>query len=79
MRITIPLSVEGETSPCLVELRDLSDSTVIAEIYRGVCEPGSHNIDFDTDALDGSLDAGVYILHVSIGGTTSTYPVQYMP
>lgn len=79
MTITIPFSVEGESRECTIDLRDLSDTMVIAEIYRGIREPGAHSIEFDTEKLDGTLDAGIYILHVTIGGETSTYPVQYMP
>lgn len=79
MKITIPFSVEGESRECRIELRDLSDTGIIAQIYDGVCEPGSHSVDFDTEALHGALDAGIYILHVTIGGKTATYPIQYMP
>ena len=79
MTITIPFTVEGEPSECSIELRDLSDSVLISEIYKGVRQPGAHSIDFDMDSLNGSLDAGIYILHVTIAGRTATYPLQYMP
>lgn len=79
MKITIPFSVEGERQECRIELRDLSDANIIARIYEGVCDPGPHSVDFDTESLHGTLDAGIYILHVTIGGNTATYPVQYMP
>ena len=50
---------------------------VIAEIFNGRCEPGVHTVTFDPDTED--IEAGIYILHVVIGGELSTHPLQYMP
>ncbi len=75
--MTIPFSVEGTAKDCLIQLRDLADRVVIAEIFNGHCDPGVHTIEFDPGAVD--LEAGIYILHVVIGGEISTYPMQYMP
>jgi hypothetical protein len=79
MTITIPLSIEGSARECLIQLRDLADRVVVPTIFHGDCEPGIHAVEFDTDAVPGGLEAGVYMLHVVIGGEVSTYPLQYMP
>ena len=77
MTIQIPFSVEGTAKDCLIQLRDLADRVVIAEIFNGRCEPGVHTVTFDPDTED--IEAGIYILHVVIGGELSTHPLQYMP
>lgn len=79
MSITIPVSIEGSEKECLIQLRDLADRIVIAEIFHGSRPPGVHVIEFDPDRVPGGLDAGIYILHVMIGNETETYPLQYMP
>lgn len=77
--ITIPFSVEGTEKECLIQLRDLADRIVIAEIFRGTCQPGVHKVEFSPGKVAGGLDAGIYVLYVMIGNETETYPLQYMP
>jgi hypothetical protein len=79
MSITIPFSVEDSPKDCLIELRDLSGDVVITEIYHGFCEPGIHNVEFDPAKIQGGLEAGIYLLTVSMGGDSKSYPLQYMP
>jgi|GEM_PF-2045837 len=77
--ITIPFSVEGSAKECLIQLRDLADRVVIADIFHGNCDPGVHVVEFDPDTAAQQLDAGIYILHVMIGSEIEAYPLQYMP
>jgi hypothetical protein len=79
MTITIPISVEGSTKECRIQLRDMTYHEVVAEIFHGTCEPGLQQIEFDTENLHGKVDAGIYIMQVTVGEDTITYPVQYMP
>lgn len=77
--ITIPFSIEGSAKECLIQLRDLADRVVIAEIFHGTCQPGIHSVEFDPGKVSGGLDAGIYVLYVMIGNETESYPLQYMP
>lgn len=79
MNYTIPFSVEEEAQECVVELLDLSQQNVIAEIYREQCQPGLHSVQFDPADYNGGLEAGVYILRLTIGEQSQAYPLQYMP
>jgi hypothetical protein len=77
--MTIPFSVEESVKDCLIQIRDLVDQHVVADIFRGHCEPGVHAAEFDPQQVFGHLDAGYYALYVVIGDEIHTYPVQYMP
>lgn len=77
--MTIPFSVEDSTKDCVIQLRDLVDQHVVADIFEGRCEPGVHKAEFDPQKVFGGLDAGYYVLYVMIGDDVHTYPVQYMP
>lgn len=79
MNYTIPFSVDDKAQECVVELLDLSQQDVIAELHRGLHEPGIHTVEFDPSALDGGLEAGVYIVRMTIGERSEAYPLQYMP
>lgn len=79
MTYTIPFSVEEEAQECVIEVLDLSQQHVIAELYRDRCEPGTHAVEFDPAAIDGGLEAGVYIIRLTIGSDAEAYPLQYMP
>lgn len=79
MTYTIPFSVEERTKLCLIELLDLSQQHVIAEIYRQEREPGAHTVEFDPSVVEEGLAAGVYILRISIGDHSEAYPFRYMP
>ena len=77
--MTIPFFIEETARECAIDLRDLSLEQVIAEIFRGRCEPGLHSVEFDPGSIDGGLPAGLYIITLTIDGATEAYPVQYMP
>lgn len=79
MTYTIPFSVDDKPQECLVQLLDLSQQNVIAELHRKVYEPGIHSVDLDPSAINDGLEAGVYIVRVTIGESTEAYPFQYMP
>lgn len=79
MTYTIPFAVEEESQECTIELLDLSQQEVIAEIYRDHCEPGTHAVEFDPTTIGDGLDAGVYIIRLTIGSNAEAYPLQYMP
>ena len=79
MTYTIPFAVEDEAQDCLIELLDLSQQDVLAELYRARCEPGTHAVDFDPTAIGDGLEAGVYIIRLTIGEQADAYPLQYMP
>lgn len=79
MTYTIPFSVENEPCECVVEILDLSQRDTIAEIFRSVCEPGTHAVELDPASINGGLDAGVYIVRLTIGESRESYPLQYMP
>ncbi len=79
MNYTIPFSVEETTQECIIELLDLSQQNVIAEIYRQQCTPGRHSVEFDPSDYNGGIEAGVYILRLTIGEDSQAYPLQYMP
>jgi hypothetical protein len=79
MNITIPFSVEDTSKDCLIELRDLSGERIITQIFQGNCQPGIHSVEFDPGKIQGGLDAGLYLLTVSMGGDSKSYPFQYMP
>ena len=79
MTYTIPFSVENEPCECVVEILDLPQRETIVEIYRETCEPGTHAVEFDPSSIDGGLDAGVYIVRLTIGESSEVYPLQYMP
>ena len=77
--ITIPFSVEDSTKECLIQLRDIVDNRVVADIFHGRCDPGVHAAQFDPQSVQGGLEAGYYALYVIIGDEVESYPVQYMP
>ena len=79
MTYTIPFSVEERPQHCLIELLDLSQQQTIAEIYRQECNPGTHAVEFDPSQVQGGLEAGVYILRITIGDESESYPFRYMP
>ena len=79
MTYTIPFSIEDEGQECVIELLDLSQQHVIAEIYRNHCEPGTHAVDFDPSTIEGGLEAGLYIIRLTLGPHAAAYPLQYMP
>lgn len=79
MSYTIPFSVEEKTQECIVELLDLGQQEVIAEIFRKECAPGTHAVEIDPTQINGGLEAGVYIIRLTIGGDSEAYPFQYMP
>ncbi|MCE2503054.1 MAG: hypothetical protein J4G05_03195 [Chlorobi bacterium] len=79
MTYSIPFSVEEQPRLCLIELLDLSQQNVLAEIYRGECQPGTHSIEFDPSTVDGGLEAGVYIIRLHVGEHSESYPFRYMP
>ncbi len=78
MTLTIPFSVEGAASECTVELRDLGGRT-LHTIFHGVCQPGVHSVEFNSENLTEELDAGIYALWIAIGEFSQAYPLQYMP
>jgi hypothetical protein len=77
--MTIPFSVSETSQDCLIQLRDAYQGEIVTEIFRGICSPGVHSVEFDPTKLEGGLDAGLYALYVKIGDEEETYPVQYMP
>ena len=79
MTYTIPFSVENEPCECIIEILDLPQREIISEIFRKTCKPGRHTAEFDPNKLDSQLDAGVYILRLTIGESVEIYPLQYMP
>lgn len=79
MIYTIPFSVDDKAQDCLVELLDLSQQNVIAELHRGRYEPGIHSVKFDPATINDGLEAGVYIVRLTIGERSEAYPLQYMP
>ena len=79
MTYTIPFSVEEESCLCRIELLDLSQQNVVAEIYHGECQPGTHSVEFDPSTINGGLEAGVYIIRLDIGDHSESYPFRYMP
>ncbi|MGE3802085.1 MAG: hypothetical protein AB7H80_13780 [Candidatus Kapaibacterium sp.] len=79
MTYTIPFSVEEKPQLCLIELFDLSQQYIIAEIYRQECQPGAHSVEFDPSIVEDGLEAGVYILRITIGNQSEAYPFRYMP
>ena len=79
MTYTIPFSVEEKPQLCVIELLDLSQQNQIAEIYRKECQPGTHTAEFDPGAVNNGIEAGVYILRVTIGKDSESYPFRYMP
>ncbi len=79
MSITIPFSVEDTPKDCLIQLRDLSGDYVITEIYHAQCQPGIHTVEFDPGKIHGGLEAGIYLLTVTMDGDLKSYPLQYMP
>ncbi len=79
MTVTIPFSVEDTAQDCIIELRDLAQENVLAEIYHAYCEPGIHSVEFDPLAVEGGLEAGVYLISLTIGDHTEVHPLQYMP
>ena len=79
MTYTIPFAVEEGEQMCVIELLDLSQKEVIAEIHRSTHPPGSYSVLFDPTRVDGGLEAGLYILRVAIGESAEIFPLQYMP
>ena len=79
MMMTIPFSVEDTGKDCVIQLRDLVDNRVVADIFHGYCEPGVHTAEFDPQEVLGDVDAGYYVLYLIIGEEVHSYPVQYMP
>lgn len=77
--MTIPFSVEGSAKDCLIQIRDLVDNRVIADIFHGRLEPGVHSAEFDPQEVFKGLDAGYYALHLLIGDEVESFPLQYMP
>jgi len=77
--MTIPFSVEDTAKDCVIQLRDLVDNRVVADIFHGRCEPGIHTAEFDPQEVLRNVDAGYYALYLIIGDEVHTYPVQYMP
>ena len=79
MTYTIPFSVEEKEQECAIELLDLSQQYVIAEIFRDRRGPGVYTVEFDPGTIHGGLEAGVYIIRLTIGGHSESYPLRYMP
>ena len=79
MTYTIPFAVEEGEQECVIELLDLSQKEVIAEIHRSTHPPGSYSVLFDPTRVHGGLEAGLYILRVAIGEQAELFPLQYMP
>ena len=79
MNYTVPFSIDEQPQDCVVELLDLSQQNVIAELFRDRCAPGFHSVEFDPSIINGGLEAGVYIVRLTIGEHSEAYPLQYMP
>lgn len=77
--ISIPFSIEDQEQECIIELRDLSQREILAEIHRGTYGPGVHTVEFDPESMNLGIDAGVYLLTLTVGGERRVYPFQYMP
>lgn len=79
MTYTIPFTIEEQAQDCVVELLDLSQQNVIAELFRDRCAPGAHAVEFDPSTINGGLEAGLYIVRIAIGEHSEAYPLRYMP
>ncbi|HVZ38563.1 MAG: hypothetical protein JST22_02205 [Bacteroidetes bacterium] len=77
--MTIPFSVDGSEKECLIQIRDLVDNRVVADVFHGRCQPGVHSAEFDPKVVFDGLDAGYYALYLIIGDEVESYPLQYMP
>ena len=52
---------------------------MIAEIFRDTCNPGLHSVEIDPAVINDGLEAGVYVVRLTIGENSEAFPFQYMP
>ena len=79
MIYTIPFTVDEDQAECKIELLDLAQQNVLEELFCETKESGPHTVKIDPDKFQTDIDAGVYVLRLTVGNNTQSFPLRYMP